>query len=270
MLDGTGALAILTRPQGRNETLAASLRDAGLAALALPALSVQAVAWPPARLPRPDQYDLLVFVSSTAARFYLDQLARAQSGPWPAHTLAAAVGRASAKPLFEAGTIPPSHILHPGADALGQDSEALWAVLGPRMPAIKRVLIVRGQSGREWLGQRLELAGAQVRRYAVYRREPQAWTPEQAAALRNGLRTHRPAICLVTSSEGADAIHANVQRHQLGQLWESVRFVTIHQRVASRLQFRFATTAQQARAPRVQVCPPDDLAIFQAIQSAAS
>src|SRR3546814_6242303 len=108
-----------------------------------------------------------------------------------------------------------------------------------------------------------ERAGAVVHRCSVYRREPQCWTALQAAALKDGLVSHRVAACLVTSSESADAIHANVARYELGKLWESVRFVTIHPRVASRLQFRFATAPGKVPARYIRVCTPDDAALFQ-------
>src|SRR3546814_6944050 len=68
------ASAVLTRPQGKNETLVQRLAQAGLDALALPALLIKPVALRAQELPLPELYDLIVFVSGNAARFYIDTL----------------------------------------------------------------------------------------------------------------------------------------------------------------------------------------------------
>src|SRR3546814_9941416 len=67
----------------------------------------------------------------------------------------------SAQLLESTGRIPPARILYP-TDT--QDSEGLWRVLQPLLATFKRVLIVRGQSGREWLGDRFQQAGIQDRK----------------------------------------------------------------------------------------------------------
>jgi uroporphyrinogen-III synthase len=265
------SLVLLTRPEGRNEALAARLQGCGLSSLALPALSIQPIAVRSAVWPWPDEYDLIVFVSGNAARFYLDQLARLRPGAaWPAGTLLATVGLASARPLYDAGFIPPANILHPSSGASRQDSESLWELLQPRARQFQRVLVVRGETGREWLGRQLEQAGAQVRRYAIYRRMPVRWLAGQARMLESGLESGRPVICLLTSAESVAAVHANVVRCGLDRFWAQAGFVAVHERVADHLRSLIAPISGKVDAPRVVICSPGDEAVFQAIVSIAS
>ncbi|KAG1386426.1 hypothetical protein G6F59_016868 [Rhizopus arrhizus] len=120
-------VAVLTRPAGRNEALAGRLTDAGWSACILPALEIHALDGAAADLPRPADFDMVVFVSGNAGKQYLDQLARADgSSVWPAATIAATVGPASAQGLRESpGFGANTTVLHPGADAPSHDSEAL-------------------------------------------------------------------------------------------------------------------------------------------------
>lgn len=264
------ASVVLTRPQGKNEALAQRLAAAGLSALALPALELKPLERQAGQLPPPEHYDLIVFVSSNAARFYIDMLAgQGRPGPWPAATRAATVGAPSARYLRDAGCVPASHILHPDAQSDTQDSEGLWRVLEPMLGSFKRVLIVRGTSGREWLGGRFDQAGIQADRLALYDRQAAIWDARQSGLLAAALATPAPCIFLLTSGEGVDAVHANMLRLGLRDAWTRSRFVAIHERVASRLQSVLGASGK-VEPPMVKLCQPDDDAIFQAIVHAAS
>src|SRR6202007_3261677 len=96
------------------------------------------------------------------------------------------------------------------------DSEALFAALEASLGTGgfegRRVLIVRGDGGREWLAERLREAGAQVETAAAYRRvvpEPPiaAWT--QVHALLEGA----PHAWLVRSSEGVRNLDELAREH---------------------------------------------------------
>src|SRR5690606_461867 len=116
------------------------------------------------------------FVSGNSVRMYFKLLAqRAPAAGWPALTLAAAVGDATARALKDTGIVPPSHIVAPDPATCSQDSEGLWALLAPSVHRYKRVLVVRGSTGREWLGQQFEAAGAMVERVALYSRVALDW-----------------------------------------------------------------------------------------------
>lgn len=262
---------VLTRPEDKNELLVARLQMQGIATLALPALAISPVAINPDLVPLPGDYDLIIFVSGNAVRFYLELLARKTPGaPWPQSTLAATVGEASARPLYADGVVPCENILHPDLSESQQDSEGLWHLLETRIPKLKRVLIVRGNTGREWLGQRLEQAGVAVQRYAVYQREPALWSAQQLQCLKEGLASARPVIWLFTSSQSAEAFVLNARKNNIDIFGRDAVFVAIHDRVASRLQS--LSEAGSDKAPRlvVKICSPSDDAIFDTVVSAAS
>src|SRR5690554_4054949 len=119
-----GALVILTRPQGRNEWLGQRLAALGLQALSMPVLGIEPASVSPDSLPRPHDYDLVVFVSGNAVTAYFQQLAQARAGPvqWPAHGLVGAVGSATASALAQTQQVSADQLLHPD-HADGQDSE---------------------------------------------------------------------------------------------------------------------------------------------------
>jgi uroporphyrinogen-III synthase len=261
---------VLTRPEGKNELLAARLQAHGVVTLTLPALSIRPVAAQRGDVPLPGDYDLLVFVSGNAVRFYLELLARENSGaPWPASTLVATVGEASARPLYTGGVVPHQNILHPDLLESQQDSEGLWRLLETRVHTLRRVLIVRGNTGREWLGQRLEQAGVAVQRYAVYQREPALWSAQQLQRLQEGLMSAQPVIWLFTSAESAEALVLNARKYNIDIFGRNAVFVAIHDRVASRLQLLSGAGAGKAQCPVVKICSPSDDAIFDTVVSAA-
>jgi uroporphyrinogen-III synthase len=174
---------LLTRPAGRNETLSAALAVQGFSSLVLPALSLQAQNLSEEQWQDPNDFDLVLFVSSSAVNFYFAAL-QARGRSWPNNVLLAAVGLATATRLRTQPGVCSEAVLHPeSADSL-QDSEALWTVLEPRLAQLERVLIVRGHNGREWLGQQLEKRGIQVQRLAIYQRSPAQWSVEQGRQIR--------------------------------------------------------------------------------------
>ena len=261
---------VLTRPQGKNESLAARLLQLGCTVQSLPALDIKPLLHADSELAHPVSFDLVVFVSSHAANFYLDALrARDPDFLWPARTIAATVGAGSAGRLSHSGLIEPSPIVHPSAQSEGQDSEALWAMLQPELHRLRRVLIVRGESGREWLGQQLDTAGAKVERLPAYARTAANWNTEQALNLQAALTSVQPCIFLLTSAESVDAVHANVQRLGLDDTWVRARFVVIHERVASRLHSLILASGK-VEPPVIKVCAPSDDAIFGTIVQLAS
>ena len=112
------------------------------------------------------------------------------------------------------------------------DSEALWAIVGPRVVPGTRVLIVRGgdaqgqPAGRDWLAQALDDAGARRETVVAYRRlapvldEAQRRLAEEGAAGR--------ALWLFSSSEAI----ANLRAALPAIDWRAARAIATHPRIA--------------------------------------
>lgn len=263
------SLVVLTRPEHRNAVVAECLQASGIDTLCLPALHLRPLETSGQEMPWPQDFDLVVFVSSHAAQSYLERIKYLRPDlTWPVGVRAATVGYASAEPLYQSSLIPDEQIYHPDPGQ-GQDSEGLWQVLQPVLTQIRRVLIVRGQAGREWLGAQFELAGAHVTRLSLYQREPAVWACTSVRTLTDAFRTNRPTVFLLTSSESVDAVHANIQH--LGQLsqWAQCHFIVIHERISVRLQTILKASGLYARHP-ITICAPSDDAICQAIRSSVS
>ncbi|MGH8816094.1 MAG: uroporphyrinogen-III synthase [Achromobacter pestifer] len=260
-------VAVLTRPAGRNEALAGRLTDAGWSACMLPALEIHPLDVAAADLPRPADFDMVVFVSGNAGKQYLDQLARVDGQTaWPADVIAATVGPASAQGLREsAGFGMNTTVLHPGDDAPSHDSEALWDVLCGLSRLPPRVLLVRGTQGRDWLSDRLEAHGVAVTRHAAYQRCPSNWDAAQLAVLRHWADSGVRATWLITSGEGADAVRAHLDAAGLASWWERCHFVLTHPSLARRVPSGCHGAASPAM---VKICLPNDESIFQAFVAA--
>ncbi|WP_420224378.1 uroporphyrinogen-III synthase [Pigmentiphaga litoralis] len=268
---------VLTRPAGQNAALAARLRNAGHDVLELPSLQLT-----PLPIPAPDAaaFDLVVFVSGNAVRFYLDTRREASGAwlPWPSNVTAATVGPSSsaalrAHPAF--GDAP--CVIQPSSDAVTYDSESLWTELATRAPMPSTALIVRGGSGpegrgRDWLAGRLREAGVAVTIHSAYRREPAPWSNDAVAALRTWAAAGRAAAVLVTSKEGADALHAAARQAGLLDWFTGCRLIATHPRIARHVANALSSTAlgthgAGAREPLLQITSPRDDDIFAAIES---
>ncbi|HUH88863.1 MAG TPA: uroporphyrinogen-III synthase [Pusillimonas sp.] len=264
------ALIVLTRPQGRNETLAQELAQLGLKPLLMPVLQIRPAAVQ-GTLPTPEHYDLVVFVSGNAVVSYFHQLDQAVTTPrpWPEHGLVGVVGAATAAAVERTGRVPSQCIVRPD-EADEQDSESLWRVLQPKLAQVRNALIVRGQEGREWLGGQLEDAGIQVHRHTAYQREPLDWEPMAVRQLQHASETGQPVICLLTSAHSVQVFVDNARRHNLLPALAAFRYVVIHPRVAGRLQSSLGAASGKVDKLAVTICQPTDEAVLQAVKSLAS
>ncbi|MCF1427411.1 MAG: uroporphyrinogen-III synthase [Shewanella sp.] len=159
---------LLTRPEGRNQILSAALSERGIAHLIYPLMGVEAT---PPNLPQASVLaaDIIIFVSTNAVHFGTQALDQ----PWPAHASYFAVGKATWDSFAKAG------ITGARASDDNQQTEGLLALPALNQVAGKRVVIVRGNGGRELLGQTLMQRGALVDLWEVYQRTgPQTADPE--------------------------------------------------------------------------------------------
>jgi uroporphyrinogen-III synthase len=171
-----GRRIVVTRPRDQAVELAAAIRAAGGEPIVFPLLEIVPLPEVPelraAAVVLAD-YAFVVFISPNAVAYALPELAR---GGWPAATRAVAIGPGGTRALAAAGV---GGALMPAG--LRFDSEALLAQpeLAPEQVAGRKVLIVRGDGGRELLADTLRARGAAVDCVACYRRQP----PAQGAAL---------------------------------------------------------------------------------------
>lgn len=197
----TAPTLVLTRPRPQCGAWLARLAALGQPAVALPLIEIL-----PARDPGPvraawaalPSVDLAVFVSPNAVEQFF---ALADAPVWPAHTLAACVGPGSAQALADRG-VPAALIVQPAVDAASLDSEHLWQQLQPRRDwSGARVLLLRGDGGREWLAERLAAAGARTEAVTVYHRSGPRFDAAEQALLKQILAEPRGFVWLFSSAE---------------------------------------------------------------------
>ena len=238
-----GRCVVVTRPRHQAVALVRALTAAGAEVLLHPLLEIEPVADPAPladAVARLGQYQFAAFVSPNAVAHALPAIARA--GGWPDGLQALAVGPSTVRALADggvAGTIAPE---------LRFDSEALLA-----LPALaegrvrgRRVLIFRGDGGRELLADTLRARGATVDCVACYRRLP---PPDGAAPLLARWRQGRLDALTISSSEGLRNLVASLDAVGLAYLRATPVFVP-HQRIAE--------GARAGGLPRVVTTPPGD------------
>ncbi len=211
---------VVTRPANQAAHLSALLEAAGARVFRFPAIAIV----PPrdtdrleAVLDRLPQFQIAVFVSANAVDWgerYLDMF-----GGLPASLKVAAVGRGTASALQERGLAPDL------VPADRYDSEALLALPEFQESAVsgQRVLILRGEGGRELLADTLYARGAEVEYAEVYRRVRPGIDPGK---LLEPLAKGEVDVIIVTSGEGL--------RNLLDMVGEAGEMPTILPRRSSR------------------------------------
>lgn len=191
-----GRRIVVTRPQGQAASLCAALRAAGGEPLLFPVLAIDAVEDDRAlvaAIDRLDDFDLAFFVSPNAVEHALAAV-RARRA-WPQRLAVATVGKGSERALAQAGF---RDVIAP---ASGFDSEAVLELPEFAEAAVRgrRVIIFRGDGGRDLLAEVLRERGATVEHVSCYRRYQPALDP--AILLGPAARGEIDAL-LLTSSEG--------------------------------------------------------------------
>jgi uroporphyrinogen-III synthase len=190
---GTKPRILVTRPAAQARGLCDRITALGCEAIELPAIEIRAPAdtGPLERLvDRLDTFDLAVFISVNAVQRGLNFILARRS--WPATVQIAAVGLASNAALEQHGlraSLVPEH---------EYSSEGLLA-----LPALadmhgKRVVILRGNGGRDTLFETLAARGAAVEYVEVYRRARPDVDPEAIGAL---LQPGHLTAITITSNE---------------------------------------------------------------------
>ncbi|MCK9379904.1 MAG: uroporphyrinogen-III synthase [Sulfuritalea sp.] len=223
----TGRHVVVTRPAGQAAHFATALTDQGAIPVLYPVLEIRDIEDVAPLLDaaiRLDSYDLAVFVSPNAIEKALAAILPRRS--WPATLRVAALGKSSERELARHGI---HDVISP---PLRFDSEALLEL--PELTDVRgrRVIIFRGDGGREVLGDTLKARGASVEYVTCYRRgRPQL---DPAPLLKLWEEGQLDAVTL-TSSEGLRNFFDMVGR--LGQAWlkKTPAFVP-HLRIAEQAQ----------------------------------
>ena len=184
-----GLYIVITRPREQAADLVRRIEHLGGKPLLFPLLEIEAVRDDQAlreQIARLKQTDLAIFISPNAVRYGMAAI-RA-SGELPASLKIATVGQGSAKALHGLGI---DHVIVPTERF---DSEGLLALPELQNVTGKCVMILRGDGGRELLGDTLKARGATVEYVTCYlRSKPDV----DAGALLNA----SPHAITVTSSE---------------------------------------------------------------------
>ena len=237
-----GAGIVITRPARQSEGLAREIAALGGNPLIFPAIVI---------LPPEDQaalravqrdlarYDMAIFVSANAVEYGVGDPAT-----WPPHILTLAPGPGTAAALTHLG------IADVRIPTTTMDSEGLLALPELAVVAGKRVVIFRGDTGRELLKNALEAGGATVTQVECYRRAAPA---SGAAGLIEAWRERRLDAVTLTSSEGLDNLWAILDGEGQRYLAATPTFVP-HPRIAE--------NARAFGLSEVIVTPPADAGLL--------
>jgi uroporphyrinogen-III synthase len=286
---------IITRPAGDAPAWVDALQTAGYQALALPLIEVgpathrQAVvqAWA-----QWAEFQAVMFVSAQAVRYFFDSQPAAQrvdaaaSPTWLNGPRCWATGPGTHKALRDAG-VPEVCIDSPAADAAQFDSEALWQRVASQVKEGQPVLIVRGHdvsaearapqssaavpaasedssvlpnaplsgTGRDWLAQQLQAAGASPQFVVAYERRAPRWSAEQKAQATNA--ASNGSVWCFSSSQAIE----HLARALPTQSWAKARCIATHPRIAQ--------TAQSLGFGEIQMSKPSLADLLVSLESLA-
>ena len=218
---------MVTRPAGQAAHLASALVELGAKPVLFPVLAIADIEDQAPLVDAAihlDDFDCAVFVSPNAVEKALSVvLAKRQ---WPAGLRAATVGTSSEQALAKFGI---ENVVAPRERF---DSEALLELPEFQAMAGRRVIVFRGDGGRDLLGDTLRARGAEVEYVTCYRRGKPDLDPAPLLKLWSDGRLD---ALTVTSSEGLRNLFDMVGK--LGQAWlrKTPLFVP-HQRIAEQAQ----------------------------------
>ncbi len=263
-------MLLVTRPREQALEWVQRLRESGVPAQAMPLLGILPAPEPAAlttvrRSVDAGHYSAVMFVSPNAVAGFFgsgapssavhSSAASASPTTWPANTWAAAPGPGTAAVLRQHG-VPQSSIVQPPADAPQFDSESLWPQLEPLSWSGRRVLVVRGEGGRDWLIDRWTQAGAVVDTVAAYRAGPPEPTAAEWQHLQQAVQEPASHVWLLSSSQSLGHWPRLLER--LGPGPASADWPTFAGRALCLATHpRILAAAQDLGLQRVQACRSD-------------
>ena len=249
---------VITRPRAQADSLAQAVAALGRTPVLLPLLEIAPLddQAPLAQaLERLADYALVAFVSPNAI-----DAAFAHIRAWPAGVALAVLGEGSRAALAHHGISAANATIVGPLDPTRSDSENLLQSLDLAALAGRRVLIVRGESGRELMADGFTAAGATVTKVAAYKRRVPPLTDELAHTLRTLLA--RPNDWIITSSEALRGLLELLARLDSGAAVEKMQqqhLIVPHARIAD--------TARALGLTRVTLTGSGDERLLAALQS---
>ncbi|MDO8861787.1 uroporphyrinogen-III synthase [Haliea sp. E1-2-M8] len=215
---------LVTRPAGQGDALCQGINARGFRAQQLPLLVLEPLTELPAaersRVLALDEFRHIIFISANAVRFGMPVI----ENFWPQLPLGLnwyAVGDGTARALAAFGVTAQT----PGPE---MTSEGLLALPGLRNCGGERVLLVKGEGGRDALARELAARGARVETLACYRRVVPALAPGEFAA---ALARWDIGLIMISSGEGLANMLALLSPEETSNL-QNVRLVLPSARVA--------------------------------------
>ncbi len=205
----SGRNIVVTRPAEQARVLAEMIARCGGSPVLFPVLAIHDIEdQSPLRevAARLESFDLAIFISANAVVKALKLITAKH--PWPRRVAVATMGKTSERELAHFGI---ADVISPRGRF---DSEALLAMPQLQDMKGKKVIIFRGNGGRELLGDTLAARGAKVEYVECYRRGRPSL--DAAPLLKLWARGELDAIT-ATSSEGLRNLFAMVG--SLGQTW---------------------------------------------------
>ncbi len=217
---------LLTRPGRISDQLKKSIKDAGGRALHLPSLEIQAVTEPAAArqlLTGLTTFDILIFVSRNAVKYACEIFP--EIAAQAADKIILAIGSGTNEELQSAG------FREVTCTNSNTGSEALLALdkLQQKNVLDRKIMILRGEGGRELLGDNLLARGAEIQYIELYSRaKPQV----EPVIISNMWRVEKPDAVVVTSAEGlSNLLEMTAEKER--PIFLNTRLVVISQRLQS-------------------------------------
>jgi uroporphyrinogen-III synthase len=225
MADASGVTVVVTRPAHQAESLCRAIEQAGGTALRFPVIEIAPVAdaqYLHQQLTHLCDYHLLIFVSANAVNFLDSALSKTEH--WPSTPAIAAIGAATKKALLEKSVA--VNYLAPQPF----NSEALLSLAELQTMRGQRVMIIRGNGGREFLAKTLRERGATVDYLECYQRLKAKTDPR---LLYDNWDKNNSMLIVVTSNEGLLNLKAMVDKNYQPKLLSSP-LIVVSQRIADK------------------------------------
>lgn len=219
----SGLNIVVTHPREQTKTLAQEIARLGGNCIQLPLLEIAALPDDThlrSVIARLHEFDLAIFISPNAVRYGMQSILKA--GGLPTSLRIATIGSSSAKALLEYGV---NHVITPKDQF---DSESLLAAAELQNVSHKRIVIFRGESGRELLADTLKSRGAIVEYAACYQRIKIA----QDISI---LLAANPDVLTISSSEALHHLQDSLDSSNKERIMTMPLFVS-HQRIATAAQ----------------------------------